>query len=73
MAVPCLSPTQGERRGLPLLPLLARGREEPADAKTASSLSSDLSAAAPARWVLMLAWPVPFRGQDEAGAAWTEG
>lgn len=70
---PLLSPTRGERRGRLLLPLPARGREEPADAKTASSLSSDLSAAAPARWLLILAWPVLFGGQDEAEAARTEG
>lgn len=50
-------------------PRPARGRERPADARTASSLSSDLSAAAPARWVLILAQPVRFGGQDEAEAA----
>lgn len=71
LAIPCLSPVMwAGRHGLPLLLLL--GREEPADAEMASSLSSDLSTAAPARWVLILARLVLFGGQDEAEAVWME-
>lgn len=53
-------------------PSPARGREEPADAETASSLSGDLSAV-PARWVLILArWP---HAEEEAEAVlrWARG
>lgn len=62
LAVPSLSLVmEGAQRGLPLLPV--RGSEEPADARTASSLSSDLSAAAAARWVLILARMGPLQAR----------